>query len=82
MANKANLAAQPLAAVALTEKEAACYINMSESYLRKARMDGDLRNRTPGPPFVKIGRAVRYLKHDLDQWLAEHRVSRCGAALP
>ncbi len=70
-----------LPAVALTEKEAARYITMSTSYLRKARIDGDLQHRTPGPPFVKIGRAVRYLKADLDGWLAEHRVHRHGRLL-
>jgi predicted DNA-binding transcriptional regulator AlpA len=58
-----------------TTAEAARYIAMSESFLRQARMDGDRENRTPGPPFLKIGRAVRYLKHDLDAWLERHKAS-------
>ena len=54
---------------ALTEVEAASYIGMSRSFLAQARMEGQRDNRTPAPPFIKIGRAVRYLRHDLDQWL-------------
>ena len=54
---------------ALTEIEASHYIAMSRSYLRQARMEGNRKNRTPAPPFIKIGRAVRYLREDLDAWL-------------
>lgn len=32
-----------------------------------------LNATTPGPPFVKIGRTVRYLKEDLDTWLEQFR---------
>jgi len=53
----------------LSEKEASQYICMSRSFLRQARMDGNRENRTPAPPFIKIGRAVRYLRDDLDAWL-------------
>jgi predicted DNA-binding transcriptional regulator AlpA len=58
---------------ALRDPEAAHYIGMSESFLRQSRMDGIRENRTPGPPFVKIGRAVRYLVEDLDDWLKKCR---------
>ncbi|MCX7109410.1 MAG: DNA-binding protein [Proteobacteria bacterium] len=61
---------------AFSDKEAADYIGMSESYLRISRMDGDRANRTPGPNFIKIGKAVRYLKEDLDAWLESHRVTK------
>lgn len=54
---------------ALTELEAAKYIGMSRSFLAQARMDGTRDNRTPAPPFIKIGRSVRYLREDLDNWL-------------
>lgn len=54
---------------ALTEVEAANYIGMSRSYLAQSRMDGKRDTRTPAPPFIKIGRSVRYLREDLDQWL-------------
>ncbi len=53
----------------LTEQETAIYIGMSRSYLRQARMSGNRDNHTPAPPFIKIGRAVRYLREDLDTWL-------------
>ncbi|MPW31534.1 helix-turn-helix domain-containing protein [Agarivorans sp. B2Z047] len=53
----------------LTEQETAFYIGMSRSYLRQARMSGNRDNHTPAPPFIKIGRAVRYLREDLDAWL-------------
>jgi hypothetical protein len=58
---------------AFTEREAAHYIGMSRSFLRQSRQDGVRANRTPGPPFVKVGRAIRYLVMDLDQWLLQHR---------
>lgn len=54
---------------AFTEIETAEYIGMSRSYLRQARMEGNRNNRTPAPKFIKVGRAVRYLKQDLDNWL-------------
>ena len=57
----------------LTEKQAALYIGMSRSFLRQSRMNGRRQNRTPGPPFLKIGRKVLYLAEDLDTWLLEHR---------
>ena len=60
----------------LTEKEAAAYIGMSTSYLRQDRMNGYREGRTPGPHFIKIGRAIRYLKEDLNQWLYQFRVER------
>ena len=53
----------------LTEHEASRYIGMSRSWLAQARMRGDAET----PPFLKIGRSVRYLRSDLDQWLAERR---------
>ncbi len=54
---------------ALSEIETAEYIGMSRSFLRQSRMEGNRTNRTPAPPFIKIGRTVRYLKDDLDNWL-------------
>jgi len=57
----------------LTEKQAAPYIGMPRSFLRQSRMNGRRQHRTPGPPFLKIGRKVLYLADDLDAWLLEHR---------
>ena len=58
---------------AVSEKDAAIYICMSRSFLRQGRMNGDRENRTPTPPYLKIGRSVRYLKADLDTWLEQFR---------
>lgn len=59
--------------VVLRSQEAATYIGMSESFLRQSRIYGDLPGRTPGPPYLKVGRSVRYLVSDLETWLSEHR---------
>jgi len=61
---------------AMSEIEAAIYIKMSRSFLRQDRMNGIRLNRTPGPRYVRIGRRIRYLIDDLDQWLTDHIVER------
>lgn len=64
---------------AYSEIEASEYISMSRSFLRQARMEGNRENRTPAPPFIKIGRSVRYIKDDLDNWLNRfQRVEHLG----
>ncbi len=60
---------QPIKSRVLSEIETSQYIGMSRSFLRQARMEGNRDNRTPAPPFIKIGRSVRYIKEDLDKWL-------------
>lgn len=60
---------------ALSEQEASIYIGMSRSFLRQSRMEGNLSGRTPAPPFIKIGRSIRYLKDDLDYWLESFKKS-------
>lgn len=57
----------------VNEKEAAKYIGMSVSFLRQARCDGSTANRTLGPPFIRIGRAIRYSISDLNAWLEKHK---------
>ncbi len=54
---------------ALTEIEATQYIGMSRSWLAQARTTGN----PDAPPFLKIGRCVRYLREDLDRWLEGRR---------
>jgi len=49
--------------IMLTPKEAAQRFRLSVSWLAKARMRGD------GPPYILIGRAVRYSESALLQWL-------------
>jgi excisionase family DNA binding protein len=45
-------------------REAAEYLRSSESTLAKKRLNGD------GPSFVRIGRAIRYRRSDLDAWMS------------
>ena len=47
----------------LTPKEAANLLRVSLSWLAKARMRGD------GPPYIQIGRAIRYSEAALLQWM-------------
>ncbi|MGH6877489.1 MAG: helix-turn-helix domain-containing protein [Rhizomicrobium sp.] len=47
----------------LTTPEAATYLNVSTQFLEIAR------HRGVGPPYCKIGRAVRYRRASLDQWM-------------
>jgi predicted DNA-binding transcriptional regulator AlpA len=49
--------------VLLTAKEAARLLKVSLSWLAKARMRGD------GPPYVKLGRSIRYAESVLIQWM-------------
>jgi hypothetical protein len=65
----------------LDEFAAAAYIEMSVSFLRAARLRGKLGNGMPPPPYLNIGRAVRYDTADLDAWLATCRVDP-GAPKP
>lgn len=57
----------------LSDKEAARYIGFSAIFLRKSRSEGNLPGRTSAPPYIKIGRSVRYDVADLDRWINEHR---------
>jgi predicted DNA-binding transcriptional regulator AlpA len=48
--------------VLLTPKEAAKLLRVSISWLAKSRMRGD------GPPYIKVGRAIRYTDVAVMQW--------------
>lgn len=48
---------------AFDEAEAARYTNFARSTLRHWRLSGD------GPPFIRVGRVIRYRRRDLDAWL-------------
>src|SRR5688572_17483924 len=65
---------------AINERDAAVYIDMSVAFLRASRCA--TREGTPGPPFIRIGRAIRYLRADLDAWLRAHRVELVCAREP
>jgi excisionase family DNA binding protein len=47
----------------LTTKQAALLLNVSDSFMAKARLRGD------GPRYRKVGRSVRYAEGDLNDWL-------------
>ena len=51
--------------VLLTPRETAKHLRCSERKLERHRLVGD------GPPFVKIGAAIRYPLSELEKWLAE-----------
>jgi hypothetical protein len=52
----------------LTEREAAAYLNKSLPTLRRWRW------QRIGPPWIKNGQAVEYLKVDVDAYLLNGRV--------
>jgi predicted DNA-binding transcriptional regulator AlpA len=47
----------------LTAAEAARILKVSLSWLAKARMRGD------GPPYIRVGRSIRYTEAALLQWM-------------
>ena len=65
----------------LDEKRAAAIIGMSVSFLKMARLRGNVGGRTPGPPYYKIGEAIRYDRADLERWLSDRRVDRSTRGL-
>jgi hypothetical protein len=75
---KANLSetsaalTSPAALVLLTPKEAARVLKVSTSFLAKKRLTGD------GPPYIKVGRSIRYTQAALLAWMnARQRQSTC-----
>ena len=59
-----------------TTQQAAEYLSLSPNTLNRWRWSGD------GPDFCRFGRAVRYRRADLDDWIAEriHANTAHGAA--
>jgi predicted DNA-binding transcriptional regulator AlpA len=47
----------------LTPREATQRLRISTSWLAKARMRGE------GPPYVKVGRNIRYTQAGITQWI-------------
>ncbi len=56
-------------AITLTTPEAAQYLRLSVATLNKWRVYGG------GPPFVKLGRAVRYRLNDVEDFMSARRRS-------
>lgn len=48
----------------MTTKETAAYVRLGKPTLEHYRIRGG------GPPFLKLGSAIRYRKCDVDEWLA------------
>jgi predicted DNA-binding transcriptional regulator AlpA len=62
------------APILLTPKQAARHLNLSVSWLAKRRLAGD------GPPYIKLGGAIRYAEASLQQWMKGHqRLSTSGS---
>lgn len=53
----------------LCEVDAADFLKMSERTLQSWRCEGK------GPAFVRVGRAIRYRKPDLIDWIAANKVT-------
>lgn len=51
---------------------AAIYVGFSKPQLEIWRSQGG------GPPYLKLARAVRYSRADLDAWMSSHRQSHTG----
>jgi predicted DNA-binding transcriptional regulator AlpA len=51
----------------LTEREAAVRLGLTCATLRA------WRHRGTGPPFLRLGRAIRYLSSDIDEFLRANR---------
>jgi predicted DNA-binding transcriptional regulator AlpA len=52
----------------LTTPEAAAYLKLSRQFLEGARYRAD----GSGPCFIKLTRAVRYRRSELDAWMSAH----------
>jgi hypothetical protein len=68
----------PTPAQIVNEADAAKYIDMSTHWLRSLRVKGEKTRKrrkihNPGPPYLQIGRSIRYAIADLDRWLASTR---------
>jgi hypothetical protein len=64
----------------MSEADAAFYLGLSVSSLRKSRMNGSRANHLPPPPYVKLGRRVIYRATDLARFLESHLASMASGA--
>lgn len=55
--------------VRMNEKDAAAYLEMSVKWLQKGRCEGF------GPRFIKMGRAIRYDRSELDRYMASRTIN-------
>ncbi len=64
----------------VNEKKAAEYLGTSAATLRVLRCNGATKKGMQVPPYVKLGKAVRYDLADLEAYVQAHRVTPGGAA--
>ena len=70
LSSKMPSAKPPAAIVTLmTPNDAANFLKVSLSWLAKARMRGD------GPPYIRVGRSIRYGEAALIQWMKSRQRS-------
>lgn len=61
---------------ALRTPDAARYLGLSPSWLRKKRLRGAGDPGDPGPPYIRLSTLlVVYEIADLDRWLEQHRAA-------
>lgn len=60
---------ESLDSMLLSDVQAAERLGVSVSYLRKSRCEGLRKNRTPAPPFVRVGGRCYYRLTDLRSWV-------------
>jgi len=73
MATTAAPHQQPSSAIEgglLTERQAGELLGFTATTMRISRMNGKLAG-CQAPPWLKLGRSVRYRRSDLDAWLNE-----------
>ncbi|WP_067515076.1 helix-turn-helix transcriptional regulator [Endozoicomonas ascidiicola] len=58
----------PIESINYSTREAAMYIGFCKSSLDKSRVSGELFGQKP-PPFLKMGRSIRYRVEDLNAWV-------------
>ena len=58
----------------LSEAETAEMIGMSRGFLRRSRMEGRREGHTLAPPWIQIGRTIRYDLQDVTAWIEARKV--------
>lgn len=57
----------------LTEREACKFLKVSRDFLARRRMKVLPANASPGPPYIRMGRSIKYCLADLRAWIAANR---------
>lgn len=57
----------------VTEEEAAELLSVSRQFLRKSRIEGNRSGHADGPPYVRVGRCIRYDVNDLKTWIERNK---------